>query len=82
MAKKIAVLSVLREASRFRVDGTRQPNVLGGFGIGWAYKVELAEISAAVDYSSVNVDVALAVKGGIESHSDQEQQDFAMPRLP
>jgi hypothetical protein len=42
----------------------------------------MAEISATVDYSSENEDIALAVKGGIEAHIDQKQQDIAMPRQP
>lgn len=45
-------------------------------------KVELAEIRAAVDYSSKNVEIVLAVKDGIDAHSDQKQQDFASPRQP
>ena len=42
----------------------------------------MAEISATVDYSSKDEDIALAVKGGIDAHINQKQQDFAIPRQP
>jgi hypothetical protein len=45
-------------------------------------KGELAEISAAVDYSSENVEIVLAAQDGIDAHSDQKQQDFASTRQP
>lgn len=45
-------------------------------------QLELAEISAAVDYSSKNVEIVLAVKDGFDAHSDQKQQDLASPRQP
>ncbi len=45
-------------------------------------KVELAEISATVDYSSKNVEIVLVAKDGIDAHRDQKQQDFVSPRQP
>jgi hypothetical protein len=45
-------------------------------------KVELAEISATVDYSSKNVEIVPVAKDEIDAHRDQKQQDLASPRQP